>query len=224
MLQQTQVPRVTLKYHQFIERFPNLQALAAAPLKEVLTVWQGLGYNRRALYLHEAAQVLSNYQGEWQVSDLVHLKGIGANTAAAVCVYAYNQPHIFIETNIRTVFIHHFFADQQVVSDAQLLPFIQATLDVKNPRQWYWALMDYGSHLKTVHKNPGTRAAAYKKQSTFEGSLRQLRAQILRSILSEPKNLPELQALFTDTRLQTALRTLEKDGLIVKTDAYYQVI
>lgn len=223
MLQQTQVARVTTKYKQFITRFPNIEVLASSPLKEVLAEWQGLGYNRRALYLHNAAKALVKCKDPWQAADLTSLKGIGPNTAAAVCVYAYNQPLVFIETNIRSVFIHHFFKDHEKVSDTQLLPLIEKTLDKNNPRQWYWALMDYGTSVKSLHKNPSKRSASYKKQAAFEGSFRQLRAEVLRAILASDKTLTVLKTSFSDKRLNEALKVLEKEGLIAKTDQIYRV-
>lgn len=188
MLQQTQVDRVILKYKEFIKRFPNFKTLAAAPTSAVLTLWSGLGYNRRALYLHRTAKTVALGMGGVfphlpTVSELVQLPGIGPNTAGAILAYAFNAPVVFIETNIRSVFIHHFFKSQSV-SDAQLLPLIQQTLDTKNPRLWYWALMDYGVFLKKQFKNPSRRSAHHTKQSKFEGSNRQMRGAVLKALLN----------------------------------------
>src|SRR5262249_9953194 len=152
MLQQTQVPRVQIKFAEFIQQFPTIQALAAAKLSKVVEAWHGLGYNRRAKFLWETAKkVVQDFGGELpkNVVDLQKLPGIGPNTAGAILAYAYNEPAVFVETNTRTVFIHHFFNEHSdVVGDAELRELIAASLPSDNPREWYWALMDYGAHLK----------------------------------------------------------------------------
>ncbi len=217
MLQQTQVSRVIPKYQQFLEVFPDVSSLAAATFGDVLRVWTGLGYNRRAKFLHQAAQEIQERFDGAVPSDIVLLEslpGIGKNTAAAIRVYAFNEPEVFIETNIRTVFIHHFFAGTNEVHDKDLLPLITESLDRDNPREWYWALMDYGTFLKTTEGNVSRRSTTYKKQSTFEGSRRQLRAWILRQLLEGPKTLDELAAENNDTRLQEVLSALESEKLI----------
>ncbi|MEK6794327.1 MAG: A/G-specific adenine glycosylase, partial [Spirochaetota bacterium] len=109
MLQQTQIPRVIEKYGQFIHRFGTIRSLAKAPLSTCLTAWQGLGYNRRAVFLHRLAkEVVRAHSGEIprSVEALETLPGIGHYTARAVCAFAFNIPSVFIETNIRSVFIH----------------------------------------------------------------------------------------------------------------------
>jgi A/G-specific adenine glycosylase len=151
MLQQTQAGRVVEKYRAFLKRFPTVQSLARAQLPAVLALWSGLGYNRRAKFLHQMAKtIVSELGGKFPrtADGLEALPGIGPYTARAICAFAYNQPVAFIETNIRTVFIHHFFSDTEKIPDATLLPIVEMVIDRKNPRQWYAALMDYGSSLK----------------------------------------------------------------------------
>jgi len=187
MLQQTQTHRVVDKFNQFIELFPTVEVLAAAPLGAVLAAWQGLGYNRRAKFLHQAAQrIVAQHHGVVPVNqeDLVLLDGIGPATAASIAAFAYNQPTIFIETNIRAVYIHHFFRGQEKVHDRDLLPLISASLDHQNPRQWYYALMDYGVMLKKMHKNPSRKSVHHTIQSRFEGSSRQVRGAIVRVLIA----------------------------------------
>ena len=157
MLQQTQVDRVSDTFASFIERFPDIVALAASPLDAVLAQWRGLGYNRRAVRLREAAKIIQRDYGGMVPSDtdmLRRLPGIGPATAASIAAFAYNQPTLFLETNIRTAFIHHFFNEQKVIEDAAILPLAATALDRRNPRKWYSALMDYGSMLKKKIRQP----------------------------------------------------------------------
>lgn len=187
MLQQTQTFRAVEKYEQFLSLFPTFSVLAQASFKDVLLAWQGLGYNRRALYLHEIAKkVMQEFNGILPngSSILETFKGLGKATAASICAFAYNSPTVFIETNIRTVFIFSFFLEEDKVYDKQIIPLIEATLDHNQPREWYYALMDYGVYLKKKIKNSNIKSAHYTKQSKFEGSDRQIRGMILRLLLT----------------------------------------
>jgi A/G-specific adenine glycosylase len=189
MLQQTQVERVAGKYEQFIAQFPDFTSLAQAPLREILAAWQGLGYNRRALNLRRLAQrVAAEYQGQLPDSSetLRTFPGIGEATAGALVAFAYQQPAVFIETNIRRTFIHFFFADRQAVKDKEILPLIGQTLDRTQVRTWYYALMDYGAMLKKVGENPNHRSAHHSRQAPFRDSDRQIRGLILRTLLERP--------------------------------------
>lgn len=185
MLQQTQTQRVAQKYPLFISLFPDFQSLANASLKDVLSAWQGLGYNRRGMYLHRAAQIITNEHNGILPDNpeiLMQLPGIGKATASSIVAFAFNKPTIFIETNIRAVFIHFFFEGHDKVDDADLIPLVQATVDHKDPCQWYYALMDYGVMLKKTVINPSRKSKHYHKQSKFEGSDRQIRGAILRAL------------------------------------------
>jgi A/G-specific adenine glycosylase len=187
MLQQTQVDRVIPKYGSFMERFPGFSGLAAAPLEEVLREWKGLGYNRRALALHRAAGIIvSEWNGALPAdpASLEKLPGIGRATAASICAYAFNLPVVFIETNIRAVFIHFFFGNSDIVSDREIYHLAEKALDRDNPSRWYNALMDYGVMLKREYGNPARKSRAYRKQPKFQGSNRQFRGRILEHILS----------------------------------------
>lgn len=223
MLQQTQVPRVIEKYEEFLRAFPDIHSLARAPLREILNVWQGLGYNRRALALKKTAeQVLSRFSGRIpsNVDSLTSFPGIGNATACAICAFAFNQPTVFIETNIRTVFIHHFFDNKNGVRDAHILPFVAQSLDHKNPRVWYYALMDYGAALKKRHGNPNTKSAHYQRQGRFEGSNRQIRGAILQALVREERIDERVllgNARFTAEAVRRNLERLEKEGLIART-------
>lgn len=230
MLQQTQTERVMPKYEEFLRTLPDWQALAKVDTKTLLELWQGLGYNRRALNLKRMAQeVVQNYDGilSSDMQELQKLPGIGAYTAGAICAFAYNQPVVMIETNIRRAFIHHFFADREGVSDKELLPLIAEALDAEHPREWYWALMDYGAMLAKQYPNANTRSKHYTKQSQFKGSLRQLRGEILRVMTKEPRvsvlGLLE-QTGQSEERIGAALLGLEKDGFIARRDGAFELL
>lgn len=151
MLQQTQVNRVLQKYEEFLKAFPDVGSLAEASTGEVLKIWQGLGYNRRALNLKRAAEIIKkDFRGEFPetAESLESLPGIGQSTRGAIMAFAFGTPTAFIETNIRSIYIHHFFKGEKNVHDREIMPLIEKTLDTENPRDWYYALMDYGVHLK----------------------------------------------------------------------------
>lgn len=217
MLQQTQAARVIPKYISFIARFPTTKILAKAPLADVLAEWSGLGYNRRAKYLWQAAQAIQDTFPNTN-DDLVKLPGIGKNTAGAIMAYAFNKPIVFIETNVRTVYIHHFFGDQLGIDDKELIPLIEATLDREQPREWYWALMDYGVFLKATVGNTARNSKHYTKQSMFKGSKRQIRGQVIRILTDGPITLQELEAQIVDERLPSVVRDLLHEGLIQQDD------
>ena len=183
MLQQTQVPRVIEKYKSFLKKFPTVQRLSRVTLAEVLKEWNGLGYNRRAKYLHDTAKmVVGTYGGDMKEALAHQLPGVGPYTKAAVRTFAFNEPHAMIETNIRTAFIHHFGEDRSSVTDRELLSLIEKAAKEQDPRTWHWALMDYGSYLKRTGIRNNDRSKHYVKQSKFEGSLRRLRGEILREL------------------------------------------
>lgn len=220
MLQQTQVERVVPKYKAFIARWGSARALARAPLSDVLTAWQGLGYNRRAKFLHQCAKsVVGEHKGKWPRSyaALLKLPGIGPYTAGAVMAFAYNEPVPIIETNIRTVFLHHFFKNKTAVSEADLLLLTGVYLDHKNPREWYWALMDYGAYLKKMHGNLNRQAKSYAKQSKFLGSDRQLRGSIIRALTVGKHSRAQLHAHlpeFSVSQIDTQIERLLGERLI----------
>ncbi len=233
MLQQTQVTRVLVKYKEFLAKFGTVQKLASAPLSDVLIVWKGLGYNRRAIFIHKTAQaIVSEYNGKFpnKTEELLKLPGIGQSTAGALMAFAFNKPVVFIETNIRSVFIHEFFSQKesekdspkisQKIHDSQILPLIEKTItgangisdaSHKNPRDWYYALYDYGTMLKQTLKksagvsgNPSQKSAHYNRQSKFEGSKRQLRAHILSYILEQKQS----KTLLTISTIEKAYKTM----------------
>jgi len=229
MLQQTQVDRVRVKYAEFIEIFPDFASLAAAETKDLLAVWQGMGYNRRALSLRNAAQmVIDTYGGELPrtVEDLQSLPGIGRATASSIAAFAFNSPTVFIETNIRRVFIHFFFRDRTDVADDEILPLVAMTLDQEHPREFYWGIMDYGTMLKKRYPNPNRRSASYSKQTKFEGSDRQIRGKMLRILLETHSHDP--LSLFREAGVdakkgEVILQKLIAEGFVAEEDGEYRL-
>lgn len=196
MLQQTQVSRVLGRWEEWLDVFPTVEALASAPLPPVLELWQGMGYNRRALNLKRCAEELvANHDG-MVPSDkkaLLALPGIGPSTSAGVRIFAFRQPDMYLETNVRTVFIHELFPDEDKVPDKQLVALVEQTCPQdESVRDWYYALLDYGAHLKKTISNPTRRSAQYARQSKFEGSHRQKRAYLLRRAIEGIMSLSEL--------------------------------
>ena len=212
MLQQTQVARVLTRWERFLSRFPTVDALAAASPGDVVEEWQGMGYNRRALALKRAADICAaRYGGAMPegVEELVKLPGIGEATAAGITAFSRDVPCIYIETNVRAVFIHRFFPDEERVTDRQLRPLVEAACPTEDVRGWYYALLDVGAHLKRTQGNPSRRAAAYTRQSAFEGSRRQKRSWLLREVMASPGiESEELMA-----RLNRIEREAGRDGV-----------
>jgi A/G-specific adenine glycosylase len=191
MLQQTQTSRVIPKFIAWLEKFPNFASLAQASDFEVLSSWQGLGYNKRGLALGIIAKkIITEFKGKLpnDPATLQTFPAIGPNTAGSICAFAFNNPTVFIETNIRTVFTHTFFAGQSEIDDKQLLPFITSTLDTENPRDWYYALMDYGVYLKQQIPKINFASKHHTQQKKFEGSARQVRGMIVK-ILTQTKSV-----------------------------------
>ena len=187
MLQQTQVVRVERYWPRWMSMFPTVDALAAADQVSVLDAWQGLGYNRRALALKRACEECSAERGgdlPRNVDELVKLPGIGPATAAGVMAFAYDEPAVYIETNVRSVFLHVLFPDQDEVSDKELAPYVADSCPESGARGWYYALLDFGAALKKQVANPSRRSKHYARQSKFEGSRREKRSVLLREVLA----------------------------------------
>jgi len=229
MLQQTQTERVISYWTRWKTLWPTPVALAEASLEDVLREWSGLGYNRRARFIRNAAIAIRDRFGG-QVprlpEDLETLDGIGPYTARAISTFAYAEPNVFIETNIRAAAIHFFFPEAQSVRDAELFPILERTLDRTDPRRWYWALMDYGAALKKVTKNPSRRSAHYTRQSPFEGSLRQARGAVLRFVTQHGASDQETLVSGTgieEDRLYEALSSLKKEGFLSEKGGVYLI-
>ena len=263
MLQQTQVPRVETRMPEWLDRFPTIEALAAASAADVLVAWQGMGYNRRALALHTAARkIVQEHAGEFphETAALTALPGIGPATAQGIRAFAFDLPGVYLETNVRTVFLHHFFPDVPGVPDRELTGLIEAECpaapgatgdvapyaapqdDEDTPRAWYYALLDYGAYLKKTIPNPSRRSAGYTRQSRFEGSRRQKRAELVRVLLAardegeralaldeiaqrlSARELTAGRDAVTSELVASILADLERDGFCAHIDGAWSII
>ena len=221
MLQQTQVARVAEKYPAFIAAFPSFAALAAADQGDVLAAWQGLGYNRRGMYLKRLAEeVIGRHGGVLPriPEELEKLPGIGPATARSIAAFAFNAPVVFIETNVRSVFIREFFPDAVSVRDSEIVPLAEAAMPRGKSREWYWALMDYGAHIKANNKNPSQRSAHHAKQKPFAGSDREVRGKIVKLLIERsPRTIGELrEASSSAGKIRDNLKRLVAEGMIRK--------
>jgi len=228
MLQQTQVPRVLTKYPPFIRRFPTAQVLARVSLRDVLAEWQGMGYNRRAVHLRELAKTLVRKRSgkvPASIDELQSLPGIGPNTAGAIRAFAFDRKSVFVETNIRRVFLHHFFRRRRNIPDAEILLAVERTLPARNFRRWYYALMDYGALALKSRPNPNRRSAHYTRQSAFRGSPRELRGKIIAALIRHgsvsPDALRGRVALLLGRRcpakeFSAIVNRMMQEGIIVK--------
>lgn len=230
MLQQTQVDRVIPKYQAFIRQYPTVSKLAAAPLAEVLKSWQGLGYNRRAKFLHQAAQAVVAAGGRFPKTykALLLLPGVGPYTAAAIMVFAYNEPVPLIETNVRQVYLHHFFKHKTAVTDTEILQRVERTLPLKQPREWFAALMDYGVYLKQTHGNNTSKSKHYTKQSRFLGSDRQVRGAIIRLLsacdaVCTSSTIAKTLSDFASEKVLAQLEALVAEGLVQRVRGGYRL-
>ncbi len=230
MLQQTQTSRVSEKFLDFIKMFPDFQTLANAPLDSVLGAWQGLGYNRRAIALKKIAQIIiTDYQGELPDSKeiLESFPQIGKATASSIISFAFNKPTIFIETNIRRVYIYFFFFNENNVDDKEILQIMEKTIDRDNPRKWYYALMDYGVMLKKKHPDLHKKSAHYQKQAPFKGSNREIRGKILDLLIKKKyftqseieRNLENINS----QKIMEIIHQLEKEGFININEDYIEI-
>ena len=226
MLQQTQVSRVVPKFNEFMSIFPTIESLANAKTKHLLQIWRGLGYNRRAIWLKEAArQIVEKDKFPQSVKELQQLKGVGPYTSRSVLIFAFNRDLAAVDTNIRRVLIASGFADESM-SDIQLQPIADKVLLRGRSRDWHNALMDYGAQVMT---SSSTGIAPTSKQTCFEGSSRQVRGAAIR-VLTEVTELGlgELMLLLDcdldESELKSIMFQLMDDGLVeMAGDSIYRI-
>ncbi len=230
MLQQTQTSRVIPKYELFLSLWPTFKELSEAPLDQLLYNWKGLGYNRRALNLRKSA--MASERWGWSLpkeqAELLSLPGVGKATAAAIGAFSYQQRTIYLETNIRRVLLHCFYPDQEGVKDKELEPLLAHLVQmVEDPKQWYYALMDFGVLLKSLTPNANVRSAHYTKQAKFENSNRQIRGQLIHLLADtgakEQDQVIALLSHFEQERVLYCLEQLEKEGFVEEMEGTYRI-
>ena len=223
MLQQTQVSRVLPKYEEFLYFFPDVYALAGATSAQVLRVWKGMGYNRRALYLKRAAEsVVRIHHGEFpdDESSLMNLPGLGLYTARAIMVFAFEKDVAMVDTNIRQIIVRFFFKG---VPQKEKLILETASMLVPKGKSWTWhqALMDYGA--LALPRSDAKTTPAKKVAVPFADTDRFIRGRILDMLRDDTR--PEKQ-LISDIvkkygrkkmQCRAIISGLIKDGLIVRT-------
>lgn len=218
MLQQTQVSRVKEKYMVWMKKYPTLKALRGATLQEVLIFWQGLGYQRRAKALYTIGKEYSRIPTQYL--KLLEMPCVGQYTASAVMAFAYDKFSTpMLETNIRTALIEEYYQDRERVDDTELASTLARITEHEHvqkvgARTWYYALMDYGAHLKALHISHNSKSAHHTKQTPFKGSKRELRAKVLFAI-THGVQLPK------DEKVKTLLQELEEEGFIYKDKKVY---
>lgn len=230
MLQQTQTGRVAAKWDAFTAAFPDPASMARAPLADVVRLWSGLGYNRRALALKQISGICAGRGNRLPDSfdELLELPMVGPYTARALLAFAWNRPVVLIETNIRRVFLHHFFPEERDVPDSAVLPLIEESLDREHPREWYYALMDYGSELPRKVSNPNRRSAHYSRQAPFQGSNRQKRGALLRALAgpgSPPRTIDDLSLSLGEKpeTVKPLLESLVREGFAAENGGLYSI-
>ncbi len=223
MLQQTQVERVIPYFNRWMKHYPSMKKLSEASQDDILKLWSGLGYNKRALALHKTAQILARKKFPREKEKLLKLPGIGHYTAGAILNFTFNQWTPFIDTNIRRVFLFHFFEKKHDVSDEKILEKMEKVGYAHSPREWGYALMDYGAFLKTqLEENPNRKSSHYRKQSSFLYSRRYWRSRILKILLEKEQVKKEkLVSLVTSERnapkkseIEKILSQMEKEGFL----------
>lgn len=216
MLQQTQVARVEPKYREFLRRYPNFRTLAKAKTGELLALWSGLGYNRRALLLRACArQVVECFSGRLpsNLQQLVALPGIGLYTAAAVNIFARNRDEVCIDTNVRRVLIHELGLPQ-AIGPRTLAGVARQVLPRGRSRVWHSALMDYGRMVAT------SRSTGIKPKGgsaiRFIGSVRYYRGRLLKALLSGPRTHTALARILDLplARVKKIAAGMARDGLL----------
>jgi len=206
MLQQTQVERVVPAYEAFLARFPTIQRLAEAPLAEVIAVWAGLGYNRRAVYLWRAArEIVERYGGEFprERRQLERLPGVGRYTAGAVACFAFGEPVAFWDTNIARVLSRIFLGPDSRPSRRELDDLAVRVLPSEQAYEWNQALMELGARVCTnrqprctscpvqaVCRSAGRAQPRWRRSERFVGSRRYYRGRIIAALRASPRGLP----------------------------------
>lgn len=230
MLQQTQTGRVKPKYEIFLSRWPSFSSLAEATTEELLSVWKGLGYNRRALNLRASARLTQRWG--WTIPNdqvlIESLPGVGKATCAAIRSFCFGEKSVYLETNIRRVLLTSFYPEEDKVKDKQLeLLLHDLSLINEDMKSWYYALMDYGVLLKALFPNANKRSAHYTKQKRFENSNRQIRGLLIHLLTDtgakELSVIYDLLSQFEEERILNSLEELEREGFVQECEGVYGI-
>ncbi len=239
MLQQTQVDRVIPKYHAFLKRFPTIYDLARASAAEVIDEWAGLGYNRRALYLHQFAQtVMKAHNGiiPQEREQLLELPGIGPYTSQAIRCFGFGKDVPVVDINIKRIYSRLFFKGEG--SENELQNVAREIVPTGNGVAWNNALMDFGSlicedkprcdicpltaHCSAYKAGTPEKYVKPKTQSKFIGSNRYYRSMIIKALRKNNFTLPlkKIKKLKPNDKseewFEAVIAGLEKEGLIIK--------
>ncbi|MEI6757402.1 MAG: Fe-S cluster assembly protein HesB [Chlorobium sp.] len=216
MLQQTQAERVVPRFNSWLQHFPDPAYLASAPLRDVLALWSGLGYNSRAVRLHRCANIIMERFGGTVPSQpelLKTLPGIGEYTCRSIPVFADNLDIAAVDTNIRRIIIHEFRLPEDI-SAARLQHVAQVLLPAGQSREWHNALMDYGA-LELTSKKTGIRPLT--RQSKFQGSKRWYRGRLIKELIQrEGMFVEEIEEKYASCpwEIDEIIDDLITDGLV----------
>ena len=212
MLQQTQVNRVIPKYNAWMKQFPTRQTLLQATNQKIFAIWQGLGYNRRAIWLKEAIK-LTDENFLWAPENLKEITGIGEYTARAIPIFAFNDDLVTVDTNIKNVLLHEKLINESFTTK-QIWKTAEKLLPAGKSRDYHNALMDYGSTLKS--KKPKMKTSLSKAQKFFN-STRDFRGRVIKTLVQNQPISAEIIASncsIPKRQIDEILNGLLKDGLI----------
>lgn len=230
MLQQTQTSRVVPKYETFLSEWPSFSSLAEASTEALLSVWKGLGYNRRALNLRRSARMTEEWG--WTIPNerelIESLPGVGKATSAAIRSFCFGEKSVYLETNIRRVLLTCFYPEEEEVKDKELEALLhELSLINEDMKRWYYALMDYGVLLKALFPNANKRSAHYTKQKKFENSNRQIRGQLIHLLTDTGSKhllaIYDLLSHFEDERILNSLEQLQQEGFVQEKEGVYKI-
>ncbi len=234
MLQQTQVARVIPRYGTFLARFPTVEALAAAPLGQVLAEWSGLGYYRRAVNLHRAARRVAEQGWPTTARELRSLPGVGPYTASALACFSFGEQVAAVDTNLRRVLSRW---QGRPLQGSELGNIASSELPAGEASPWNQAVMDLGASICTPRKplcsecpvrrwcaGPEASPAAAPR-AAYEGSTRQARGAIIHSLTTGPSSCMSLVSRtgLPADRIERALSSLVDEGLVEVEGNWYRL-
>ena len=231
MLQQTTVSRVLTKYPVFIKAYPTVKDLANASSGDILRIWKGMGYNRRALYLLQTAKTIhEKYYNKFPISEqlLSKLPGLGKYTARAVLVFAFRKDIAMVDTNIRQILTHFFFHDKPQ-SEKIIQELADQLVPIGKSWEWHQAMMDYGAMNASEWRRPERSRRMERKPTPFKETNRYFRGRIIDLLREKSYKEKELiENLYLEYGKDKIfyidlLKKLEKDGLVVQKNNFWSL-